>query len=109
MPAKKAAKEPVYLPALPPISAQEAQVIRVLRSRPAVSRTDIARLTHWSRPKVTTVVDKLIGRGFLQEGGEGDSEGGRRPSLLRFHNDLGYLIGVDIGATSIDLVLADLN
>jgi glucokinase-like ROK family protein len=109
MPAKKAAREPASLPALPEISAQEAQVIRVLRSRPAVSRTDIARHTHWSRPKVTMVVDKLIGRGFLQEVGEGDSQGGRRPSLLRFHNQLGYLIGVDIGATSMDLVLADLN
>lgn len=109
MPAKKAARDLGRIPARPAISAQEAQVIRMLRSRAAVSRTDIARITHWSRPKVTTVVDQLIGRGFLQEVGEGDSQGGRRPSLLRFHNQLGYLIGIDIGATSMDLAVADLN
>lgn len=88
---------------------QEAQVVDALRRQTAVSRTDISRLTNWSRPKVTSVVDKMIDRGFLMEVGEGDSQGGRRPTMLRLNNRLGYLIGVDIGATSMDLMLADLN
>ena len=91
------------------VSAHEAQVIAALRKYEAVSRTDIARLTGWSRPKVTSEVGKLIKRGVLMEVGEGDSQGGRRPRLLKFNNVLGYIVGVDIGATSVDIALADLN
>ncbi len=91
------------------VSAHEAQVIAALRRYEAVSRTDIARLTGWSRPKVTSEVGRLIKRGILMETGEGDSQGGRRPRLLKFNNVLGYIVGVDIGATSIDIALADLN
>lgn len=91
------------------VSAHEAQVIAALRKYEEVSRTDIARLTGWSRPKVTGEVGKLIKRGILMETGEGESQGGRRPRLLKFNNVLGYIVGVDIGATSIDIALADLN
>ncbi|MGA7730762.1 MAG: ROK family transcriptional regulator [Chloroflexia bacterium] len=109
MSAKKSAHEARQPSALPRITVQEAQVVDALRRQTAVSRTDISRLTNWSRPKVTSVVDKMIDRGFLMEVGEGDSQGGRRPTMLRLNNRLGYLIGVDIGATSMDLMLADLN
>jgi glucokinase-like ROK family protein len=109
MTSKKSAKEPRSPSARLSISEQEAQVVDALRRQAAVSRTDLARLTRWSRPKVTAVVNKLIQRGYIMEVGEGDSQGGRRPRLLRFDTQLGYVIGVDIGATSLDLALADLN
>jgi glucokinase-like ROK family protein len=51
----------------------------------------------------------MLDRGFLIEVGEGDSQGGRRPTMLRLNSRLGYLIGVDLGATSMDMALADLN
>lgn len=109
MSAKKVTSETKRPSALPRITVQEAQVVDALRRQAAISRTDISRLTNWSRPKVTSVVDKMIDRGFLMEVGEGDSQGGRRPTMLRLNDRLGYLIGVDIGATSMDLALADLN
>jgi glucokinase-like ROK family protein len=109
MSAKKAARDPQRPSAGPRITAQEARVVDALRRQVAVSRTDISRLTNWSRPKVTAVVDQMISRGFLMEVGEGDSQGGRRPTMLRLNNQLGYLVGVDIGATSVDLALADLH
>jgi glucokinase-like ROK family protein len=109
MSAKKSTREQQRPSALPRITVQEAQVVSALRRQTAISRTEISRLTNWSRPKVTAVVDKMIDRGFLMEVGEGDSQGGRRPTMLRLNNRLGYLIGVDIGATSMDLALADLN
>ena len=91
------------------VSAPEAQIIAALRKHDTISRTDIARLTGWSRPKVTAEVGKLAKRGLLIESGEGASQGGRRPRLLRFNHQLGYIVGVDIGATSMDLAVADLN
>jgi glucokinase-like ROK family protein len=91
------------------VSAHEAQIIAALRKHDTISRTDLARLTGWSRPKVTAEVGKLAKRGILIESGEGASQGGRRPRLLRFNHQLGYVVGVDIGATSMDLAIADLN
>jgi glucokinase-like ROK family protein len=43
------------------------------------------------------------------EVGEGASQGGRRPRLLRINNQLGYIAGIDIGATSLDIALADVT
>jgi glucokinase-like ROK family protein len=91
------------------ISAHEAQVIAALRKFESVSRTDIARLTGWSRPKATAEVGRLLKRRILMETGEGHSQGGRRPRLLKFNGLLGYIVGIDIGATSLDIAIADLN
>ncbi len=109
MPAPKAVKDSKPFAAPLPITPQQAQIIAALRQSDSVSRTDISRVTRWSRPKVTAEVGKLIHRGFLMEVGEGDSQGGRRPRLLKFNDQLGYTFGIDIGATSMDLALADLN
>ena len=99
---KTAANDRKAASALLQITEQEAQVVDALRRQAAISRTDIARTTDWSRPKVTAVINRMIERGLLTEVGEGDSQGGRRPRLLRLNGQLGYVIGVDIGATSID-------
>lgn len=109
MTTRKTNKE--VIPSLPlmQVTQQEAQVLDALRRRTAVSRTDISRFTNWSRPKVTTIVKRMIDRGVLIESGEGDSQGGRRPQLLSLNSRLGYVIGIDIGATSMDLAVADLN
>ena len=48
-------------------------------------------------------------KGYLIEVGEGASQGGRKPALLRINNQLGYIAGIDIGATSIDVALAEVN
>ncbi len=89
------------------ITPHQAEIIQALRRRGVISRTDIARLTGWSRAKITTEVGLLIDKGFVKEVGDGKSEGGRRPRLLNINNELCYVVGVDIGATSLDLALAD--
>jgi glucokinase-like ROK family protein len=45
----------------------------------------------------------------LVEIGEGASQGGRKPRLLRINDQLGYVAGIDIGATSLDVALADVT
>jgi hypothetical protein len=98
-----------YIQAPVLISAAEAEVIRVLRKSGQTSRTEISQITGWSRAKTSHEVNSLIGKGFLEEAGTGISKGGRRPRLLRFNPQLGYIVGVDIGATSIEAALADIN
>jgi glucokinase-like ROK family protein len=51
----------------------------------------------------------LVNKGYLVEYGEGTSQGGRKPRLLRINNQLGYIGGIDIGATSLDIALADVT
>ncbi|MGH7994236.1 MAG: ROK family protein [Limisphaerales bacterium] len=41
--------------------------------------------------------------------GRGASGGGRPPTLMRFNDTFGYVAGVDIGGTSVRVVLADLH
>jgi glucokinase-like ROK family protein len=83
------------------------EVIRALRKRGKISRTEVASIAGWSKAKATQEIRTLIGKGYLVEKGEGASKGGRKPRLLFINHELGYIAGIDIGATSMDLALAD--
>lgn len=95
----------------PPIllDSAEMEVIRALRRQGSISRTEVANITSWSKAKATQEIRSLIQKGYLVENGEGASKGGRKPRLLFINHELGYIAGVDIGATSIDLALADVS
>jgi len=98
-----------YLKAPVMLSKSEAEVVRALRGNGQTSRVDIAHMTGWSRAKTSQVVNALIEKGYLVQVGEGISKGGRKPRLLSFNKQLGYIIGIDIGATSLEIALADIN
>ncbi|NOH13768.1 MAG: ROK family protein [Chloroflexi bacterium] len=78
-----------------------------VRKRGPLSRTAIAELLDTSRASVTSIVGNLMEMNVLTEVGHGKSDGGRRPRLLDINAGLGFIAGVDIGATSVDLALAD--
>ncbi len=85
----------------------EAEVIRALRRQGKISRTEISNITGWSKAKTSQEIRSLVEKNYLVEVGKGMSQGGRRPGLLRINDRLGYLVGLDIGATSIDMALTD--
>src|SRR5690348_11307225 len=89
------------------LSSQDHQVTKILRSQGKVSRSDIARILGLSRASMTQLIGGLLARSVLMEVGDGDSQGGRRPRLLSFNDQLGYVVGVDVGATSLDVAVAD--
>ncbi len=91
------------------LNRAEAEVIRALRRQGEISRTEISNITGWSKAKTSQEIRSLLEKAYLIEAGEGISQGGRRPGLLRINDQLGYLVGLDIGATSIDLVLTDVG
>ena len=91
------------------LSPSEADVIGIIRKNGDTTRPEITRSTGWSRTKTSQEVNILLEKGFITEKGKGLSRGGRKPHLLRFNNQLGYVVGVDIGATSINIALADLG
>ncbi len=87
----------------------QAKIAACLRRHGPLSRTDIADITGYSRSTITTVVNELTDAGILEEIGDGESSGGRRPRVVSFRPDFGYIIAVDMGATGLDLAIADFN
>ena len=65
--------------------------------------------TGLSRAVVTQRVGELIDYGVLADGNLGPSTGGRAPRLVRFRADAGHLLVADLGATSMDVAIADLS
>ncbi len=104
-----ASTKTTYLKAPVMLSTAEAEVMRALRKNGQTSRAEIAHITGWSRAKTSQEVNSLVEKGYLVDAGEGISNGGRKPRLLRFNRQLGYIVGIDIGATSLEIALADIN
>jgi len=74
-----------------------------------VTRQRLVHATGLSRAVVTQRVAQLLDYGLLAEGELGPSTGGRAPRLLRLRADAGHLLVADLGATSIDVAVADLS
>ncbi len=91
------------------VNSAEVEIMRALRRQGRISRTEISNITGWSKAKASQEIRRLVDKGYLVEIGEGISQGGRRPRLLRINNQLGYVAGIDIGATSLDVALADVS
>ncbi len=84
-------------------------VLKLLWQHQTVSRADLARLTGMSRPSISAIVAEQLELGLISEVGPGESNGGRRPVLLRFEDDAHYIAGLDLGATHIGLMLTNLR
>ena len=81
-------------------------ILELVRRGRAHSRTEIVERTGLSRAIVTQRVNELLARGFVFETAA-PSTGGRPPRQLEFRADAGHTLVADIGATSIDVALAD--
>ncbi|UCD53243.1 MAG: ROK family transcriptional regulator [Phycisphaerales bacterium] len=88
----------------------QIKILNLIRDRKSISRAEIAKITGLSPPTVTRAVGELIEpRRLAVEVGEGKSQGGRPPVLIRFNGEQNLVIGVDLGTTHIYAVLSDLN
>jgi glucokinase-like ROK family protein len=80
--------------------------IRSTRSR---SRSELVARTGLSRGIVAQRVGELIELGLVVEIDPGPSTGGRPPRRMSFRADAGHLLVADLGATSIDVAVTDLD
>ncbi len=84
-------------------------VLRLVWKRRRVSRAEIARRTGRSPSTISDAVARLLDAGLFEERGSGRSRGGRRPILIGFRDDAGVILGVDLGATHLSVILMDLH
>jgi glucokinase-like ROK family protein len=87
----------------------KALVLSVIREGRLISRADIAKRTRLSRSTVSVIVDQLLATDLIRERGVGVSRGGRRPVLLEFNPKAGFVVGLDIGAAHMLVMVADLG
>ena len=70
---------------------------------------DLSEATGLSAASVSNVIRELIDEGIVAEAGSVDSDGGRPRVLLQINPDYGYVIGVDVGETRVQVELFDLR
>ncbi len=84
-------------------------VLNVIKNNGGLSRADIAKLTGLTPASISNISKQLIESKYLVERGMGESSGGRPPIILELNPDARYVIGVNIGVGSIEVVVTDLG
>lgn len=85
-------------------------VVALLRhAATGISRAELAETLDLSRSTVSVMVNDLLARGLVLEQGVGTSRGGRRPIVLQINGEAGRVVGVDIGASHVSVVVANLH
>ena len=84
-------------------------LLDLIRSGDGSTRSDLVALTGLARSTISQRVDELITSGFLVEGGEAKSTGGRPPMTLEFNESLGVVLAADIGATHSRFAVCNMN
>ncbi len=92
-----------------PTGSLARSVLRLIWQEHRISRAEIARRTGLSRSTVTEIIDDLLPTQLVAEVGVGPSRGGRPPIVLEFNYEAGCILGVDMGAAHVSVVLTDLR
>ncbi len=87
------------------ITADEMQLLETTFWSAGGSRHAMAEQLGFSKSKANALIAGLVDQGLLAEAGLQRSSGGRRAENLQLHGGLGVLVGIDIGATSLDVAV----
>jgi glucokinase-like ROK family protein len=91
------------------ITTVEKEIVDLIRKCGELTKGEIVVLTDHSRTKISSNIDSLISKKFIIENRATEFTGGRRSKSYSLNGGLGLVAGVDIGATSIDLAVADFS
>jgi predicted NBD/HSP70 family sugar kinase len=82
-------------------------VLNYVRERAPISRAEIAQETALQRSTISIIVDELKAQGLIEEF-EGESTGGRPPTLLQLRAADAVAIGVDLSTKNTVVATSDL-
>jgi predicted NBD/HSP70 family sugar kinase len=89
-----------------PDNPQQARLLRLLRDDGPRSRAELGDAVELSRSRLAVELDRLVALGLVETAGLAASRGGRRSSMVQIARNARFL-GIDIGATSIDVAVTD--
>ncbi|MBP1931317.1 ROK family transcriptional regulator [Ammoniphilus resinae] len=86
-------------------------ILKLIRNLEETTQPEISKELGLSRPTVSSLVDELIGEGFIKVSGIGTStdQGGKRPKLIAFNSKGGAIISLHLGFRFIEAALIDLS
>ena len=90
-------------------SVNKSIILNKIRTGAPISRAQIAKETKLTPPTVSSIVKELIEQGIVNESKLGESQGGRKPTMLLINSNAFYVIGVDAGPETVECILADLS
>jgi glucokinase-like ROK family protein len=91
------------------ISHAEKELVDRIRKYRELTKPDLVEATDYSRTKITSSIESLLQKQIIIENQSTEYTGGRRSKTYSINGGLGFIAGVDIGATSIDLAIADFS
>ncbi len=94
-----------------PVKAlNRSEILKVLLLQGPNSRAEIARITGLSAPTVTRITNALLAENLIREDGLAQTKDrGSPPNILSFNGAIGYVVGIDVGESMIQLTLADVS
>jgi len=85
-------------------------ILQLIRQYHSISRAELVKMTGLAAPTVSRIVERLVKvEKLARYDGVGNSNGGRPPVNVEFNAKGRYVLGIDLGATLIRGVLADLD
>jgi glucokinase-like ROK family protein len=91
-------------------SVNKRVILDMIRFTPGgISRAELARQMNLTRSAVTGIIDDLKRKGLVDEIETGPATGGRRPILLAINPHFGHVVGIDMGATHLRLLVTDFS
>lgn len=91
------------------VPATAGELLELVRTGQAATRSQLRMLTGLSRTAVTARVSSLTAAGLLLIGEELASTGGRPPGALVFNKDAGVVLAVAVGRSRSQLAVLDLD
>ena len=77
-------------------NSQKRKIIKCLFLYGSMSNTEITRYVKVSTPKIISLLNELKSEGLIEELGQGNSSGGRRPTIYGNREDAFYIVSISI-------------
>lgn len=92
-------------------SINKKKILHYIQNNPGRSRSEVAKTLSISKPTISKLVDELIKEGWFREkeSSSSNASGGRRAFQIYFNKNAKYIVGVDIGGTSVEIAVMNLN
>ncbi len=84
-------------------------VLETIIQQNPISRANLSKQLHLTKATISAIVQELIDQELVKEIGSADTSKGRKPILLRFNQQCGHIISMDIALDKISVMISDLK